>query len=212
MANIQALGPRCPRILRRNELPAADAAEPRRRTRSQGRRLTSDGPHTRRHGPGCATDPSSHWVTAVSPYATWRDLGRLAEQLRYRRKPPIASGLFKPSGGLESQTPSLPWRSLGNRSQPLGNRSQPTATLFACLSHFRRRSIATGCHRLRPRGSIKAPCFVVCSGYVTDATCPRAQKAFAADFHSLRRCAMSSARSFSLPVSSNWRSAGSARR
>ena len=40
----------------------------------------------------------------------------------------------------------------------------------------------------------------------------RAQKAFAADFHSRRRCAMSWARSSSLPPSSTWRSEGSARR
>ena len=40
----------------------------------------------------------------------------------------------------------------------------------------------------------------------------RAQNAFAADFHSRRRCAMSSARSSSLPPSSTWRSEGSARR
>ena len=39
-----------------------------------------------------------------------------------------------------------------------------------------------------------------------------AQNAFAADFHSWRRCAISSARSSSLPVSSSSRSAGSARR
>jgi hypothetical protein len=39
-----------------------------------------------------------------------------------------------------------------------------------------------------------------------------AQNAFAADFHSRRRCAMSSARSSSLPPSSTRRSAGSARK
>jgi hypothetical protein len=39
-----------------------------------------------------------------------------------------------------------------------------------------------------------------------------AQKAFAADFHSPRRCAMSWARSSSLPPSTTWRSDGSARR
>jgi hypothetical protein len=39
-----------------------------------------------------------------------------------------------------------------------------------------------------------------------------AQNAFAADFHSRRRCAMSWARSSSLPPSSTWRSEGSARR
>jgi hypothetical protein len=123
MANIQALGPRCPQILRRNELACrrcrVDAPDPKVAA-SRATALTRAV-----HGPGCATDPSSHWVTAVSPYATWRDLGRLAEQLRYRRKPPIASGLFKPSGGLESQTPSLPWRSLGNRSQPSATGRSP---------------------------------------------------------------------------------------
>ena len=40
----------------------------------------------------------------------------------------------------------------------------------------------------------------------------RAQNVFAADFHSRRRCAMSWARSSSLPPSSTWRSEGSARR
>ena len=39
-----------------------------------------------------------------------------------------------------------------------------------------------------------------------------AQNVFAADFHSWRRCAMSWARSSSLPLSSTWRSEGSARR
>jgi energy-coupling factor transporter ATP-binding protein EcfA2 len=39
-----------------------------------------------------------------------------------------------------------------------------------------------------------------------------AQNAFAADFHSWSRCAMSWARSSSLPPSSTWRSEGSARR
>ena len=40
----------------------------------------------------------------------------------------------------------------------------------------------------------------------------RTQNAFAADFHSRRRCAMSSALSSSLPLSSTWRSEGSARK
>jgi catechol 2,3-dioxygenase-like lactoylglutathione lyase family enzyme len=38
------------------------------------------------------------------------------------------------------------------------------------------------------------------------------QNAFATEFHSWRRCAMSWARSSSLPPSSTWRSEGSARR
>ena len=38
------------------------------------------------------------------------------------------------------------------------------------------------------------------------------QNAFAADFHSWRRCAMSRLRSSSVPPSSTWRSEGSARR
>jgi hypothetical protein len=48
--------------------------------------------------------------------------------------------LYKPSGGLEPSTPSLPWNASGNRSQP-------TATVFGCLSRFRRIHI---CHRLPP--------------------------------------------------------------
>jgi hypothetical protein len=40
------------------------------------------------------------------------------------------AGLFcKPSDGLEPSTPSLPWNSVGNWSQP-------TATVFACFRRF----------------------------------------------------------------------------
>jgi hypothetical protein len=46
----------------------------------------------------------------------------------------------KPSDGLEPATPSLPFWGPGNWSQP-------SATVFACLSRFRGRSI---CHRLPP--------------------------------------------------------------
>jgi hypothetical protein len=69
--------------------------------------------------------------------------------------------------------------------------------------------LAAECHRLQPRGSIKAPSSVVRAGYVAADERPRftltaptaspaswrsryalgAQNAFAADFHSRRRCA-----------------------
>jgi len=55
-------------------------------------------------------------------------------------KPPFCSSFFKPSDGLEPSTPSLPCAAIGNRSQR-------TATVFACLSLFRRRAV---CDRLPP--------------------------------------------------------------
>ena len=33
----------------------------------------------------------------------------------------------------------------------------PTATVSACFRRFARERFATGCHRLQPQGSIKAP-------------------------------------------------------
>jgi hypothetical protein len=117
----------------------------------------------------------------------------------------------KPSDALERSTPPT------MKLPPNGG--NPVAAVFACLSDFGCRPI---CHQLplvAPAGLHKAPSFVVGSGYVTRARriMPftlrgRAQNAFAADFHSRRRCAMSSARSSSLPPSSTWRSEGSARR
>jgi hypothetical protein len=40
---------------------------------------------------------------------------------------------------------------------PIGNWSQPVATVFARFGRFSARAFATGCHRLRPLGSIEAP-------------------------------------------------------
>jgi hypothetical protein len=40
---------------------------------------------------------------------------------------------------------------------PIGNWSQPTATVSARVSRVRFISFATGCHQLRPLGSINAP-------------------------------------------------------
>ena len=54
----------------------------------------------------------------------------------------------KPSDGLEPSTPSLPWAFRGNWWQKV-------ATVSACSSSFRGRR--TGCHWLRPLGSISAP-------------------------------------------------------
>jgi hypothetical protein len=70
----------------------------------------------------------------------------------------FAGTLSKPSDGLEPSTPSLPWNASGNRSQP-------TATVFGCLSGFRRRHV---CDRLPPvataglhKGSIvRCPCWL----------------------------------------------------
>src|SRR5262249_18563194 len=55
--------------------------------------------------------------------------------------------------GRMRATPSLPCARLGNRSQP-------TATVLACFGGFPCRRFASDCHRLQPRGSIKAPSFV----------------------------------------------------
>jgi hypothetical protein len=54
------------------------------------------------------------------------------------------------SGGLEPSTPSLP-RNVS------GNRWQLVATVSACFGLYRPLRFATDCHRLQPRGSIKAP-------------------------------------------------------
>jgi Domain of unknown function DUF302 len=65
------------------------------------------------------------------------------------------------------------------------------------------------------RAEFEAPtpgAFAEPSGGLEPPTPSGAQNAFAADFHSRRRCAMSWARSSSLPPSSTWRSEGSARR
>jgi hypothetical protein len=68
------------------------------------------------------------------------------------------SGAFaEPSSGLEPETPSLPCR-VG------GNGSRPTATVFPCFRRLPSCPFATGCHRLQPRGSIKAPSSVVYRG------------------------------------------------
>ena len=62
------------------------------------------------------------------------------------------------SGHRLRSNPSLPCTSRGNRSQ----RRQR----FSVDSQgFRPDRFATGCHRLQPRGSIKAPSFVVCLDY-----------------------------------------------
>jgi hypothetical protein len=63
---------------------------------------------------------------------------------------------FKPSGGLEPPTPSLPSK-LGRL--PWVARGCDTAVCAV----FEAAAFATGCDRLRPLGSISAPCFVVWS-------------------------------------------------
>ena len=64
---------------------------------------------------------------------------------------PMFGAFAGPSDGLEPETPSLPcapkplpWVATGCQS--------------AYLNHFRGFCFATGCHRLRPLGSINAPC------------------------------------------------------
>ena len=75
-------------------------------------------------------------------------------QIGYKAKAPLSGAFLKPSNGLEPLTPSLPcaakrlpWVATGCGS--------------ACLSGFRVVPFATGCHRLRPLGSINAPPFAV---------------------------------------------------
>jgi hypothetical protein len=62
----------------------------------------------------------------------------------------FAGTLGKPSDGLEPSTPSLP-------CAPIGNQSQPVATVLACFGRFAAFRFVTGCHWLRPLGSINAP-------------------------------------------------------
>jgi hypothetical protein len=57
---------------------------------------------------------------------------------------------FKPSPGLEPGTASLPWNVSGNWWQPL-------ATDLAYFAVSAAAGFAADCHRLQPRGSIKAP-------------------------------------------------------
>jgi hypothetical protein len=87
-----------------------------------------------------------------------------------RRSTPSFSGRGPPAtGGSPRQTPCLPCTSRGNRWQP-------AATDFACFCGFECGRFAAGCHRLQPRGSIKAPSSVVGFGYVAVAR-PRSLRA-----------------------------------
>jgi CDGSH-type Zn-finger protein len=73
-----------------------------------------------------------------------------AQPCRVREEKELKSRNFaKPSNGLEPSTPSLP------SPEPL--RWVATGCGAACLSHFGAVPFATGCHWLRPLGSINAP-------------------------------------------------------
>jgi catechol 2,3-dioxygenase-like lactoylglutathione lyase family enzyme len=106
--------------------------------------------------------------------------------------------------GAEGSSSGLPSRSASglNRFGPIR-----TTTAHSYSSVGGRAGAACHCDARRdakstlPRASIMA---LALRG--------RTQSAFAADFHSRRRCAMTSARSSSLPPSSTWRSEGSARK
>jgi hypothetical protein len=74
-------------------------------------------------------------------------------------EPLVCSPFAEPSDGLEPSTPSLPWNAACNRSQR-------TATVLAYFCGSCGRGLAADCHRLQPRGSIKAPSPVVRAGYV----------------------------------------------
>jgi hypothetical protein len=63
------------------------------------------------------------------------------------------------TGDKRWQTPSLPWNTSGNRWQLV-------ATDLAHMVAFAADRSATDCHRLQPRGFIKAPSSVVGCGYV----------------------------------------------
>jgi hypothetical protein len=78
-------------------------------------------------------------------------------QLNPKQKP-IVRGSCRALSRTRTVDPSLP-------CDPCGNRSQPTATVFACSGASAPIPFATGCQRLQPRGSIKAPSHVVRYGY-----------------------------------------------
>ena len=73
--------------------------------------------------------------------------GALAEPAEF------AGQSCKPPDGLEPSTPSLPWNVARNRWQS-------TATVCACFAVSGPVPFAADCHRLHPRGSIKAPSHV----------------------------------------------------
>src|SRR5262245_22368495 len=70
-----------------------------------------------------------------------------------REKARICRSFSEPSDGLEPSTPSLPCARLTT-----GRNQRQRFSLVSAVSGAVR--FATGCHRLRPRGSIKAPSFV----------------------------------------------------
>ena len=61
--------------------------------------------------------------------------------------------------GAEPSTPSLPWN-----SQASGG--SPRQRFWLVVAGSARSRFAADCHRLQPRGSIKAPSFIVRVGYV----------------------------------------------
>ena len=69
---------------------------------------------------------------------------------RPQHESPTSGDFAEPSDGLEPSTPSLPCA-----PKPLP--WVATRCGSACLSGFERVPFATGCHRLRPLGSINAP-------------------------------------------------------
>jgi hypothetical protein len=94
-----------------------------------------------------------HFVGTTRPTSGPRYCGEVLRGAGLDNKKPRFPGIFclpKPSDGLEPSTPSLPSR-FG------GSWSQPTATILAYFRGFQGRAFATGCHWLRPLGSINAP-------------------------------------------------------
>jgi hypothetical protein len=95
----------------------------------------------------------------MPPRPSWAAVRLSHRGIEHRRQKLAVCRDFKPSDGLEPWTPSLPW----NYS---GKRWQPTATIFGFSAVFAHARFATDCHRLQPRGSIKAPSSVVGTGYI----------------------------------------------
>jgi catechol 2,3-dioxygenase-like lactoylglutathione lyase family enzyme len=143
-------GPRLPRLSRsshhRPRELERDAASAERNQPGVGRAVHS--PLPRRAPVLTLSSPRRRPEGSINGSIPHRTLEIV--QVPAKEKAPVCGAFAEPSDGLEPSTPSLP-------CAPVGNRSQPTATVFAYLSFFAGVSFATGCHGLRPLGSIKAP-------------------------------------------------------
>jgi hypothetical protein len=120
----------------------AGASHARLRPRSAGSTYRARAREAGDRGRGC--------VRSLPPHALDRASGP-------ERRSPGLRGFAEPSSGLEPETP--PYHALDSATG--GNAPQRFRLNSAA---FGGTAFATGCHRLQPRGSIKAPSLVVSCG------------------------------------------------